>query len=251
MQLFLLLPVLVSADGRSAVVDAGVDARALTAALRSLFVESMPTPLYENHDHWGTQKEVTRGLKWKGQGLDVHAERQQSLKNDGVWWRVTVTAPNLANTLAFDIDNVHQTEAGKLNFIARIGLNTDIEYERQRWDAGHRLFSTSIRGRARANLTLRCEAASRFEVKRGLFPELVLRLRVTAANFRYDDLVFEHFAGVGGDAAQVLGDAVRANLQLWSPGLEKRLTERANAAIVKAADTKEVRIGLGRLLSKK
>jgi hypothetical protein len=43
----------------------------------------------------------------------------------------------------------------------------------------------------------------------------------------------------------------RANLHIWRPSLEHRLIDKANAAIVKAGDTKEVRLGIGKLFERK
>jgi hypothetical protein len=223
----------------------------LAASLRGILLTFLPTPLYEDHKHWGSQKEVTRGLKWKGEGFDFHAEPQRSLKNDGLWWRVKVMAPDVEHRLVFEVRDVHKPEPGRMTFTAFVAFGTDIEYERQRWDAGTKLFSTSIRGRARVNLNLRCECISRLEDKGKLLPESVFRLRVTSSDFHYDDVVFEHVAGVGGEAARLIGEVARANLHIWKPSLEHRLIDKANAAIVKAGDTKEVRLGIGKLFERK
>jgi hypothetical protein len=61
----------------------------------------------------------------------------------------------------------------------------------------------------------------------------------------------EHIAGVGGEAAKLLGDAARSSMKHWHPSFERRLIEKANEAVVKAGDTKEVRLGLTGLLGKK
>jgi hypothetical protein len=231
--------------GPAAVVTSSTE---LAQSLREILLTLMPTPLYEDHKHWGGQKEVTRGLKWKGSGFDFHAEAQRKLKNDGLWWRVTVTVPDAANKLVLQVRDVQKPEPGKMNFTAFIGFDTDVLYERQRWDGGHRLISTSIRGRARVSLAVRCESGLRFEDKGNLIPDTIFRLRVTSSDFHFDRLVFEHVAGVGGDAAKAIGDIAMANVHLWRPSLESRFIEKANAAILKAGDTKDVRLGLGKLL---
>jgi hypothetical protein len=223
----------------------------LSASFRGVMLTFVPTPLYEDHKHWGKQKEVARGLKWTGEGPDFHAEVQKTLKNDGLWWRVKVTAPDVDRLLVFEISDVHKPELGKMTFRAFISFGTEIEYERQRWDAGKRLFSTSIRGRARVDLTLHCEAITHLEDKGKLLPDTVFRLHVTSSDFHYDDVVFEHVAGLGGEAAKLIGEAARANLRIWKPSLEQKLVDRANAAIVKAGDTKEVRVGIGKLFQRK
>jgi hypothetical protein len=223
----------------------------VSQAVRAILEGFLPTPLYEDHKHWGHQKEIYRGVKWIGEGADAHAELQKSLKNDGLWWRVKVTAPDLAKSLVFEIHDVQRPEAGKMTFTAFVAFNTSIEYERQRWDNGHRLFSTSIRGRSRVSLAVQCEAVTRVEDSGKLLPDTVFRLRVTKSDVHFEDIVFEHVAGVGGDAAKLIGQTALANIHLWRPALEHRLIERANAAIVKAGDTKEVRIGIGKLFQRK
>jgi hypothetical protein len=59
-----------------------------------------------------------------------------------------------------------------------------------------------------------------------------------------------HLPGLGGDAAKVLGEAVLGTIKQVHPSMERRLLEKANAAIVKAGDTKEVRISFKALLNK-
>jgi hypothetical protein len=73
---------------------------------------------------------------------------------------------------------------------------------------------------------------------------------VLQADLNYDHLVVEHMAGVGGDAAKVLGEAVYATVRGLRPSLERNLLAKANAAIVKAGDTREVRVSLLSLLGK-
>src|SRR5262249_9379097 len=99
--------------------------------------------------------------------------------------------------------------------------------------------------------TLRCEVITKVERNGGLLPETVFRFRVLNSDAGYEHLVVEHIAGLGGEAAKLLGEAVHAGMKQWHPSLERRLLEKANAAIVKAGDTKEVRIGVSSLLGKK
>jgi hypothetical protein len=96
----------------------------------------------------------------------------------------------------------------------------------------------------RLRLTLDCEAQTHIEKGASWLPDAVFRLRVLKSDFRYDNLVVEHTAGVSGEAAKVLGDAVISGMHRWKPSLERNLVAKANAAIVKAGDTKEVRVSL-------
>ena len=81
---------------------------------------------------------------------------------------------------------------------------------------------------------------------KGLIPDIVFRLRVTKAEVSYDNLVVEHIAGVGGSSARLIGEAARGALKACKPSLERDLLARVDAAIVKAADTRELRLGLGK-----
>lgn len=219
-------------------------AKMLATGLRTLLVQALPEPLYEDTKHWGQQKIVSRGIKWRGKLVGGHPEAEYGPKNDGLWWKVRVLADHPADTLTVEIRNLQQPGPGRMTFTALLGLNANVDYERQRWHEGVRLVSSELRARLRIVLILDCEVTSRLEPKGGILPELVFRLRVINSRCGYDDLVVEHVAGVGGDAAKVFGNAFLSAANQWKPSLERNLLARANAAIVKAGDTKEVRISL-------
>ena len=222
---------------------------ALAVNLRGLLLEALPTPLYEDTSHWGRQKLGAGRTRWRGKGVHVHPEVEQVLKNDGRWWKVRVTASRPADSLALDLRDFQRPEPGRLLFTAFLATDADVEFERQTWKQGVRFYSASTRARLRVRLTLRCEAVTRIEGGK-LLPEAVFRLRVLQADLGYDHFVVEHIAGVGGDAAKVLGETAHATLQRLRPSLERNLLAKANAAIVKAGDTKEVRVSLLSLLGK-
>jgi hypothetical protein len=223
---------------------------ALAGTLRGFVVKALPTPLYEDTRHWGLQKPV-REVKWRGQGFHVHPEKVDVRKNDGRWWKVRVTADRLADTLILDLRDVRQTEPGRMTFTTFISFDTHVEFDRQTWHTGKRTYSGSIRARLRVKLTLRCEATARLDAGGGLLPDALFRLRVLQAESGYDNFVVEHIAGLGGEAAKLLGDAARGSVKQWRPSMERELLAKANAALVKAGDTKEVRISLSKLLGKK
>src|SRR4051794_16946377 len=68
----------------------GASTDAVAGAIRGYLVRSLPVPLYEASPGWGHTVLVTRGLKWKGQGLDIHPEAIELPKNDGQWRHVRV-----------------------------------------------------------------------------------------------------------------------------------------------------------------
>jgi hypothetical protein len=228
--------------------DELTDADRLADTLRTLLLKYMPDPIVQSAHGWGRQKEYAVGGRFR----DGRGESVTEMRNDGTWRRIAVRAPNPNQSLAVGIKDVAAPEPGKVTFNAHIGVDCDIRFEQQIWKKGVRLYSGETRGRCHAAVSLKCEVTSRAEPKPGSFlPDLVFRVRVTDAQLFYDNLVVEHTAGVGGDAARLLGDALIGTVKQAKPSLERDLLAKANAAVVKAADTKEVRVSLGKLLDGK
>jgi len=61
-------------------------------------------------------------------------------------------------------------------------------------------------------------------------------------------LEVDHILGIGGDGARILGDALIEFVKDIKPELERDLLEKGTRAIVKAGDTKEIRISLEKLI---
>jgi hypothetical protein len=203
----------------------------LSLGLRSLLIHNLPEPLVESSTGWGATKEIR------------HAQ-----KNHGTWRRMHVSVDRPEATLWLTLGNLVTPEPGRLTFDVLIECDANLFFEQQIWERGVKLFSGSTRARCHVKLLLNCEATSRVEKTGGLLPDAVIRLRVLRSDLRYDHLVCEHTAGVGGSAAKLLGEAVHRFLQEWRPGLERDLLARANAAIVKAGDTHEIRLGFSKLI---
>jgi hypothetical protein len=225
-------------------------ADALAGTLRGALVRTFPTTLYESSPGWGRTKTVAE-IKWKGQGLNVHPEKIHKDKNDGDWRKVRVTADNLADTLILDLRDVQWPEAGGVTFALFLSFDARVDYTHQRWDKGSKLWDSSVQARLRVKLTLNCEITTRLEPGGSVLPDAIFRFRVTKADLQYDHLVVEHIAGIGGTGAKLLGDAARRMIRDMKPNLERDLLAKADAAIVKAGDTKEVRVRVSDLFKKK
>ncbi len=224
-------------------------AEELSKMIRSVVLPSLPLPLVEQNYRWGQQKNVVVGMKWEREGIFLKPELQKKMRNDGIWRKIQVEADHPETTLKVQIQDVATPEKGKLTFKTCLSLQTNIKFEQQVWKAGTRFYSGETRARARVMLRLNCESTSRFDKKPdSLIPDYVFRLRVTGASLDYDNFVCEHTAGVGGDAAKILGQAVLETINQLKPSLERKLLDKANAKIVKVADTKEVRLSLSKLL---
>lgn len=221
---------------------------ALSASLRGLMLQFIPMPLLEDLSHWNQQKEFEE-IKFRGKGLKVKAEKVKVLKNHGVWHKVVVTTPMINETLVCDVRNLQQVDAERVRFTLFMAFPAHVDYDRQRWDKGTRLWSGSVRARMRVLLTLQCEVQSRMETGPHLLPDMVFRMRVLSSDLKYDNLVVTHLPGIGGDLAQALGEGIHSAVKQSRPTLERKMLEKANAAIVKAADTREVRISLSKVFA--
>jgi hypothetical protein len=217
--------------------------------LRELLVRNLPTPLYEASPGWGRTVKTTTGFRWTGSGLRVHPHARKEDKNDGVWRKVRITAEDLPRSLLCKLRDIQHPEPGRIIFQVLLAFDARVQYEQQNWKAGVRLYSGSARARLQVQLTLDCELSTRLEWAGKIPPDVVFRLHVVRSNLSYNHVVVEHIAGVGGEAAKLLGEAIQRGIHQWRPSLERNLLTKANAAIEKAADTKEIRIGLGSLLS--
>ena len=224
---------------------------ALAGALRGYLVHNLPPTLYEASPGWGHTAHVANGLQWMGKHLPLQPHVKYAEKNDGDWRKVRVTADNPADTFLLDIRNLQRPNPGRITFDAFVSLDARVEYEHQKWESGVRIYSVGAQGTLRVKVLLSCEATMRLEQGSQLLPDAVFRLHVTQAQLSYDNLVVKHIAGVGGEAAKLIGDSLKGGLHQWHPSWEKEMLAKADVAIAKACDTKEVRVSLSKVLGKK
>ena len=148
----------------------------------------------------------------------------------------------------YDVKNINaETQTFKVFLTFQMG----VYYDQQNWESGVRLWSGSVRARTQLKLDMDCENTLRIVDTKNVLPDFIFRLRVTGAQVHYDDLVVEHINGIGGDGAKVIGKAAHGSMKQWRPSIERDLLAKASAAIVKAADTREIRLGFGGLLKGK
>src|SRR5262249_35469956 len=152
------------------------------------------------------------------------------LKNDGRWLKYAITGRDLGRTLQLRIVDLVK-DSGPTRFKVVIDFDANALLERQTWKMGVRLYSGSTRARFHVHLALACEMSARREKGKGWSPELVFHLKITGSEFRHDDVVVEHTAGVGGDAAKLFGDLMLEILKAVKPNLQRDLAAKVNAAI--------------------
>jgi hypothetical protein len=221
--------------------------KSLADNVRGLLVQSMPETLYEASPNWGHTRQAANQLKWKG----VRPKIYKTAKNDGTWRKLKLSTRNLAQTMVVELSDWKYPDPDHMTFTTYMAFDAGVEFEQQNWEAGVRLYSGSLRAHMRIHLTLQCEVLLKMELSKSFVPDIVFRMRVLKSDLGYDSLVVDHVAGIGGTGAKVIGDALQSHMKQWHPHVERDLLAKANAAIVKAADTREVRLSLGNLLKSK
>ncbi len=224
--------------------------QALTVLVRDQLIQHMPPLLAETHESWGKQSEVTVGMKIvRTSAFSCRLEPQYAIRNEGHWHRLKISARDPQNSMLLSLANLKSEESGRMTFDATISTLVELNFEQQIWKSGIRLIGTETRARATAGVRLQCESTNRFEFKPGtVVPELVLRFRVTRADVFVNSIVVERTLGMNGLPARTIGETVQNLAKRFQPDLERQLLERANESVLKAADTKEIRIGFQKLI---
>lgn len=219
----------------------------LAKAFKPILIAALPATLYEKTQNWGHQAMVPAGLRWSG----LRPRVTKSPRNHGEWKKLILSTQDLPRTMDLKVYDVKTVNAEKQTFKVFLTLQMGVYYDQQNWASGARLWSGSVRARAQIKLDMDCENTLRIEVGKNHLPDFILRMRVTGAKLHYDDLVIEHLNGIGGDGAKLIGKAAHRIMKQWRPSIERDLLAKANAAIVKTADTREIRLGFGGLLKSK
>jgi hypothetical protein len=217
----------------------------LSGIMRSLALQNLPEPLYRKDKDWGRTKEIEVPRIRQGR-----VRMATVAKNDGLWRKIRVDAINPRDSLVLDIRDVQRPKSGLMTFNLFVAMDVRFDAAQEHWENGIKLYGASIRARCRLKATMRCSVETQAEIK-NLMPEFVLKLAVNETQTSYENLVVEHVAGLGGDAAKIIGKAGHETIHQWKPSIERDLLEKANQAVLKAGANKEFRVGLERLFKSK
>jgi hypothetical protein len=234
--------------GVAALATPAADTEPFSAALRGLLLRFLPATLYEASPNWGKMKRVVNGVKWTGKRINLKPELQYKEKNDGTWRKIRVAGDNLPQTLVLRVYNIRPVDAERFQFDLFLSVPVKVYFQQQMWESGLRLYDGTARARLRLNFWLTCEAGTRLDREDKLVPDLVVTLKVVKATFRWSEFHMEHAAGLGGDAAALIGDLVEKYITDWRPSLEREFIAKAEAAVLKAGQARELRLALGKWL---
>lgn len=225
------------------------EAAAIAKLMRDMALQKMPTPLVKSDDGWGKQKDFVIGKRML-RNPEKFPDAPTEKFNDGLWRRFTVNARDPEKTLAIGFAEMVRPAADQLDVTLNVALDIDFRMEQQLWIRGRQLYSGETRGHCKSAVQLKAVVKHKTELKPGsLLPEIALKVTTTDAKIFYDGLVIDHTAGLDGEDAKRVGDLVIDLIKKVMPDLERQLLEKGNAAIVKAAGTKEIRLQLDKLMS--
>lgn len=224
-------------------------AELLANLLRDLVAKKIPDPLTKSSSNWGKQSAVTTVRRFR-----VGSEPVREMVNDGLWRRVEVRVPDPSKVM-LDVTELTHPEEGKMLATVVVACDrVDMKMEHQLWRKGRRLYGGETRAHCQAGITLKAEVTTKSEFKKDAplaLPEVTFTVKVTDAQLSYGKIVVDRTIGLDGDAAEAVGDLALKVVKAVAPDLEKDLLEKANAAVVKAAGTREFKVTLDKLLEAK
>jgi hypothetical protein len=221
---------------------------AITKLMRDMALKHMPNPLVKANHGWGKQKEFAVGKVMLRNPNKVGPELPREMFNDGMWRRFTVTAREPAETLGIGISELVRPAEDTMFVTINVAMDINFRMEQQLWRRGLQLYSGETRGHCKGGVQLKAQVVHKVDFKAGLLlPEITLKITTTEAKLFYDKLVIDHTAGLDGEDAKAMGDLVIDLVKAMKPDLEKELLEKGNAAILKAAGTKEIKLQLDKL----
>jgi hypothetical protein len=223
---------------------------AIAKLMRDMALKHMPDPLVKSSKGWGKQKEFAVGKVMLRNPNRVGPEMPRELFNDGLWRRFTVTAREPADTLAIAITELVRPAEDTMLVTLDVSMDINFRMEQQLWKRGLELYTGETRGHCKAGVRLKAQVVHTLAFKPGSFiPDVTLKVTTTEAQLYHDKIVIDHTAGLDGADAKAVGDLVLDLVKTLKPDLERELLEKGNAAIVKAAGTKEIKLQLDKLSS--
>lgn len=223
---------------------------ALAKTLRGLMLTHLPNPLVNSNDGWGKQKEFVVGAVMLRNPKRFGPDAPRQMFNDGLWRRVTITARKPAETLNLSIPELVRTTDTTALLTVNTEMEIDFRVEHQLWKRGLQIYTGETRGHCKAAMTVKSSVETKMEAKPGaLLPAITLVVKVTDVKLFHDKFVIDHTAGMDGPDAQKMGDFMLEVAKSVKPDLEAQLMEKANAAVLKAVGSKEIKVQLDKLLA--
>lgn len=177
--------------------------------------------------NWGDTKRVWAGVKMRMDGFKLRTNRRYRELEQGRWIKYEVTLPDVPPAIEItDVSPNIDTTTGEQSWTITSSVVSPMEFEArvQRWNLGVKLFSVTVRGKARIRLNSTLLVG--FHANYGEIPPGL----VIAPSVQNAELVMKHFevdrvSKIGGDVAEQWGE-------LLEDILIERLVKRQNEKLV-------------------
>lgn len=236
-------------DGKAAGKTDPAEAARVAELLRGEMLKKVPDPLVKSDKDWGTQKAVA--VRYR-EGFRRWSEPVVEKVNDGLWRKYSAGIPEPDKIGVAVTELVHGPDGTFDVTVVVATERIDLHMEHQLWRNGRRFYAGETNAHCKGALEVKAAVATKTEAKAGsFFPDVTLVVKVTDAKLHYDGIVVDKTLGFEGEKAEAVGDLAIKAVRGLAPDLEARLKEKAEAAIVKAAGTREFKVELDKALGKK
>lgn len=233
-----------AADGGEAaeplIVVEGLDAppppssRGVHRLLTEIARNTIPVD-YVNDKDWGAQKEVTRGLRIRREGLRLTTSRRRKLVNHGNWKRYHLRLVEPNKNLKLRVENYTELPNHRVQMDLVIDAKLDVDGRLSKWERGLQLFSVSAAARSDVQLRIRCDVGLVLDATE-FPPAVVLDPKVTDANLLLRDFRLRQLSNLRGTTAYKLSSSVREIVEDVIERKRAKLVEKLNAKIDRSRD---------------
>ena len=195
--------------------------------------------------NWGDTKRVWAGVKMRMDGFNLRTNRRYRELEQGRWIKYEVTLPDVPPAIEItDVSPKIDATTGAQSWTITSSVVSPMEFEArvQRWNLGVKLFSVTVRGKARIRMNSTLLVG--FHANYGEIPPGL----VIAPSVQKAELVMEHFevdrvSKIGGDVAEQWGELLE---DILIERLVKRQNEKLAGKLNKVIDKErdELKISL-------
>ena len=149
--------------------------------MQKIVRENIPDKYVRDKD-WGKTTKRWNGLQVKRKGtLRLTTKRKWKEVNHGTWNRYEITQINPNDNLLLRIENVHDSENGKVGFEVELASKLHVHGRHAKWAKGVQLYNVSADADAAVRMRIWSEIGTRLDV--GEFPpDVILVPNVTRAD---------------------------------------------------------------------
>jgi hypothetical protein len=221
-------------DPAPAAAEEAKDTESLYKLVTDIVLDNLPEE-YEDTKHWGTTKEIWRGVRFSGKPLEMKMNSRKKQVNHGTWrlYRITLVDPE--NRFQARIVDARITGSGRVAFDAIVTARLNCYGRLAQWERGVQLISLSIDAVADVQLRLSCEVGVRPDFGQ-ILPAIVVDPRVTDANLVLTDFRVHRISKLEGHFAHQLGKNLRGVLVGKIENKRQKMVERINSRIDQKRD---------------